>query len=313
MLEQVLREMTALRTLAHDVTDVHLSRFRRLSARPPRIGPATLRPVQKLLKEESNNQVAVQLNDTTLNAECLQQRIERKFFVLPRNIGFAYALLRQFCRLDSEYAEEQISSLYFDTEDLEQHVRSASGEFRKNKVRIRWYHTLDDYQEEIPVFLELKSREGFASSKQRQKLLIPMSHLEQKNLYRGIVPMTTLIDTISGFGHYPDMPLHPIIVISYWRYRFTEILTGMRVALDYNIRSTIVKRSLGYGERELKLAGGVIEVKGHEVELPVTLRRMRLLDIDWTRFSKYSYCLDSHLSEPGTMARLWPSGRIAET
>lgn len=125
--------------------------------------------------------------------------------------------------------------------------------------------------------------------------------------------MTKLIDTISGFGHYPEMPLRPIIVISYWRYRFTEILTGMRVALDYNIRSTIVKRTLGYGERELKLAGGVIEVKGHEVEPPVTLRRMSLLDIDWSRFSKYSYCLDSHLSEPGTMAHLWPSGKIAET
>ncbi len=256
---------------------------------------------------------SVHLYDATANANHLAQRIERTFYVLPRNIDFAYALLHQFCRLDSEYPKEQINSLYFDTEDLEQYVKSSSGEFRKNKVRIRWYHTLDDYQEEVPIFMELKSREGFASSKQRQKLPIPMSHLKQNNLHRGIVPMTTLIDTMSGFGHYPEMPLHPIIVISYWRYRFTEILTGMRVTLDYNMRSTIVKRSLGYGERELKLAGGVIEVKGHTMELPVTLRRMSLLDTDWSRFSKYSYCLDSHLSEPGTMARLWPSGRIAET
>jgi hypothetical protein len=271
------------------------------------------RSVLKPLKKESNNQVAVQLHDTTVNVERPQQRIERKFFVLPRNIGFAYALLRQFCRLDSEYPEEQINSLYFDTEDLDEHLKSSSGDFRKNKVRIRWYHTLDNYRGKVPIFLELKSREGFASSKQRQKLLIPRSHLEQKNLHRGIISVTTLIDAISGFGHYPEMPLHPIIAISYWRYRFTEILTGRRVALDCNIRSTIARRSLGYGERELKLAGGVIEVKGREVELPLTLRRMSLLDIDWSRFSKYSYCLDSHLSEPGTMARLWPSGRIAET
>ena len=256
---------------------------------------------------------SVHVYDATINANHLRQRIERKFFVLPKNIGLAYGLLQHVCRLDNEYPSEQINSLYFDTEDLDEHLKSSSGEFRKNKVRIRWYHTLDDYREEVPVFLELKSREGFASSKQRQKLLIPRSHLEQKNLHRGIIPMTTLIDAISGFGHYPEMPLHPIITISYWRYRFTEVLTGMRVTLDYNIRSTIVRRSLGYGERELKLAGGVIEVKGREVELPLTLRRMSLLDIDWSRFSKYSYCLDSHLSEPGTMARLWPSGRIAET
>ena len=215
---------------------------------------------------------SVHVYDAIANANHLAQRIERKFFVLPRNIDFAYALLHQFCRLDSDYPKEQINSLYFDTDDLEQYLKSSSGEFRKNKVRIRWYHTLDDYQEEVPIFLELKSREGFASSKQRQKLLMPMPHLEQENLYRGIIPMTTLIDTISSFGYYPEMPLHPIIVISYWRYRFSEVLTGMRVTLDYNIRSTIVKRSLGYEEKELKLTGGVIEVKGHTMELPVTLR-----------------------------------------
>jgi hypothetical protein len=241
------------------------------------------------------------------------QRIERKFFILPRNIGFAYALLRQFCRLDSDYPEEQVNSLYFDTNDLEQYVKSASGEFRKNKVRIRWYHTLDDYQGEVPVFVELKSREGFTSSKQRQRLLAPVPHLKTASLSNGIISMATLVDIIAGFGHYLEAPISPIIVVSYRRYRFTELLTGMRVTLDRNICSTVVNRALGYGERELALAGGVIEVKGNKIELPLTLRRMRLLDIDWSRFSKYSSCLDSHLSEPGTVARRWPSGRIAET
>jgi len=255
----------------------------------------------------------VQVHKVTTNTAQTPRRLERKFFVLPPNIGLAYALLRQFCRLDKEYPKEQVNSLYFDTDDLEQYVKSSSGEYRKNKVRIRWYYTLDDYWEEVPVFLELKSREGFYSSKQRQKLQVPIQHLETTGLSNGVIPMATIIDTLAGFGHHLETPVHPIIVISYWRYRFTELLTGMRVTLDYNIRSTVIKPSLGYGERELKLAGGVIEVKGQKMELPVTLRRMRLLDLDWSRFSKYSYCLDSHLSEPGTMARLWPSGKIIET
>lgn len=240
----------------------------------------------------------------------LETRLERKFFVPPRKIDFTYALLRQFCRLDSEYPQEQINSLYFDTEDLEQYERSSSGEYRKNKVRIRWYHTLDDYREEVPVFLELKSREGFSSSKQRNKLSVVKRDLDPNTLHRGIVSATTLNDTIASFGYFTEMPLRPVIVISYWRCRFTEILTGTRVTLDYNIGSTMVKRSLGYGERSLKLAGGVIEVKGQKLELPATLRHLRLLDIDWSRFSKYSSCLDSHLLHPGTQARLWPSGRI---
>jgi len=91
------------------------------------------------------------------------------------------------------------------------------------------------------------------------------------------------------------------------------MLTGVRVSLDYSIRSTSIARELGYGERELQLPGGVIEVKGQSIELPPTLRRMRLLDIDWSRFSKYSHCVESHLSQPGTMSRLWPSGRTIET
>lgn len=238
-----------------------------------------------------------------------ETRLERKFFVPPGKISFTYALLRQFCRLDSEYPQEQINSLYFDTNDLEQYERSSSGELRKNKVRIRWYHTLDEYREEVPVFLELKSREGFASSKQRHKISVIKGNLEPNNFHLGIVPATTLNSTIARFGYFPEMPLGPVIVISYWRYRFTEILTGMRVTLDYNIRSSLVKRSLGYWEKALKLAGGVIEVKGRKLELPANLRRLRLLDIDWSRFSKYSSCLDSHLEGPGTLARLWPSGK----
>jgi len=251
-----------------------------------------------------------QANEDTAKVE---QRIERKFFVLPRNIGLAYAMLRQFCRMDSEYPEEQVNSLYFDTEDLEQYVKSSSGEFRKDKVRIRWYHTLDHYQEEVPVFLELKSREGFASSKQRQRLEVPVQYLETANLCNGVIPMTSITDTINSFGYFPEKPLQPIILISYWRYRMAEMQTGMRVTLDCNIRSTIVNRTLGYDERELKLAGGVIEIKGTQIELPTTLRQMRLLDLDWSRYSKYSYCIDSHLSQPGTMARLWPTGRMIET
>ena len=240
------------------------------------------------------------------------QRFERKFFVLPRNLGFAFTLLRQICRPDSEYPEGQVNSLYFDTPDLDQYLKSASGDFKKDKVRIRWYGEIGNHQGMAPVFLELKSRQGFASSKQRQRLLVSAHHLELARLGAGIIDRTELVDTLARFGHYLEKPLRPIIVISYWRYRFNEMLTGMRVSLDYSIRSSVVAPELGYGEQEVWLRGGVVEVKGPTLELPVTLRRVRLLDTDWSRFSKYGYCVDSHLSQPGTVARLWPSGRMAE-
>jgi hypothetical protein len=255
----------------------------------------------------------INIRQTHLDKPPGLSRIERKFFVPPRNIGLAYALLRQYCHPDREFPAEQVNSLYFDTDDLEQYLKSASGESRKNKVRLRWYHALDHYRTDVPVFVELKSRDGFTSNKQRQLMPVPVSNLRLAALNDGIVPRTTLMETIAGFDYYPERPLEPVIVISYWRYRFVEMLTGMRVSLDRNIRSTVVRRSLGYGERELPLAGGVIEVKGQRMELPVTLRRMRLLDLDWSRFSKYSSCLDAHLTVPGTIAWQWPSGRTNET
>jgi len=162
------------------------------------------------------------------------------------------------------------------------------------------------------VFVELKSRQGFASSKQRERFLAPAENVQLDCLGAGIVDETTLMDTMARFGHFPGKPLRPIILVSYWRYRFTEMFTGVRVCLDHNIRSTLVARELGYGERELRLQGGVIEVKGPGMELPRTLRRAKLLDVDWSRFSKYGYCIDSHLADLGTIGRLWPSGRMAE-
>jgi hypothetical protein len=238
------------------------------------------------------------------------ERFERKFAILPRNIGFAYTLLRQVCRPDREYPRDRVHSLYFDIADLDQYERSASGEFRKNKVRIRWYVENIAGQGEIPIFLELKSRQGFASSKQRRKFLVPAQSLKPANLSHGILDKTTIMETLARFGHFPEKPLMPVIVISYLRYRFNEMLTGIRVSFDQDIRATVVAPELGPLESEIRLTAGVIEVKGPSLELPLTLRRIRLLDTDWSRFSKYGSCLDSYFSQPGSLARFLPSGRI---
>ena len=77
----------------------------------------------------------------------------------------------------------QVNSLYFDTPDLDQHQRSDSGEFNKDKIRIRWYgeeydpHRADERRPRptgrSAVWLERKSRGGFASTKQRTCLDVP--------------------------------------------------------------------------------------------------------------------------------------------
>ncbi len=261
-----------------------------------------LKILRRKNKEESTPQSPISL----------VERFERKFYILPKNIGFAYSLLRQFCRPDKDYPISTVHSLYFDTVDLDQYNRSASGDFNKDKVRIRWYDEESIEGDTLPVFIELKTRHGFSSSKQRERTVVPVENIELPHLIKGIVPKTVLNNTIAGFGYFPESPLRPVIKISYNRYRFTEMTTGTRVSLDYDIHSTMIAPELGRRERDLRLEGGVVEIKGLKIELPVTLRKMKILDTDWSRFSKYSNCIDSHLSDPGAVARFGPPGRILE-
>ena len=230
--------------------------------------------------------------------------------MLPGNAGLALSLLRQVCRPDKEYPKNRVHSLYFDTPDLDQYERSASGEYRKDKVRIRWYDDNTDEQADITVYLELKSRQGFASSKQRRKFAAPPLFLEPANLSRGIIDRTTILQTLAGFRHFPEKTVKPIILISYLRYRFNEIQTGVRVSFDNDIRASIVDPEMGRRERNIRLPNSVIEVKGPSIELPLTLRRLRIMDIDWSRFSKYGSCLDVYFSDPGSVARSWPPGKL---
>jgi hypothetical protein len=262
--------------------------------------------------------MAVQLYNipnTTINI--LPQRFERKHYVLPRDIGLAIGLLRQVCLPASEYPSEQINSLYFDTHNLDQHERSESGDFCKDKVRIRWYGAGLDQKEENqldmqPIYIELKSRRGFAGTKQRLKSYVLGENLAANHLSEGIVPMTLLTSTLARFGYFLEERLLPIIKISYWRYRFSEILTGQRVSVDCHIRSTMILPGPWNGEKELELPGGVIEIKGSSMELPEALRQLRILELDWARFSKYSACIDSHSASPGSVGRLSPAGRIVD-
>lgn len=240
------------------------------------------------------------------------RRIERKFFILPRNVGFARTLMNEVCRPDRQFPEGLVNSLYYDTIDLAQYMKSVDGDLWKHKVRIRWYDKIEDYEGDIAIFVELKMREGLASTKHRTRLLVPPRYLDRENLSSGIIDSMMLARILAAFGYFSDQPLRPVVLISYWRHRFTEVMTGTRVSVDYDIRSTLVARELGYGERDLKLRGGVLEIKGPSMELPPMLRRIKLLDAEWSRYSKYGQCIETHMSHPSAMARLWPSGKVVQ-
>ena len=229
---------------------------------------------------------------------------------MPDKSGFALALLRHLCRPDRQYPEDRIYSLYFDTPDLDQYEKSGAGDHRKDKIRIRWYGSDLGKGIEVPVYLEQKIRRGFASSKQRRRFMVSAEAFKDENLLNGILGRRTIIDTLAGFGYFPEKPLRPVIKISYRRYRFNEIMTGTRVSFDENIRARLIAPDLGRHEGEIRLPNSVIEVKGPKLELPATLRRLSVMSLDWGRFSKYGNCLDIFFEDPGSVGRQWPSGKL---
>jgi hypothetical protein len=163
---------------------------------------------------------------------------------------------------------------------------------------------------EVPVWLELKSRRGFASTKQRLPLLVPPEALSFRALGRGILPPRVLRETVAGFGFFARGHLRPVVTISYWRYRFVEPRTGFRISIDSHIRSSVVMPGRGIGERGLELPGAVVEVKGPVFDMPVPLLQLAQIGSSWTRYSKYSSSLDAHAATRGGVSRLWPSGMM---
>lgn len=254
--------------------------------------------------------MAVQLFEARRLTTHLPQRVERKFYVAPHKVMLAYGVLRHVCREDSMYPAGLVNSLYFDTTDLHEHHQSMSGDFRKDKVRIRWYGEANVGEGIRTIFIELKSKQGFVGTKRRTSMEAPATLLTMPLLSRGIVSKSTLSDTLASFGYFPPASLWPVVKITYHRYRFTELLTGQRVSLDCRIRSTMVMPMAGNGERELELPGAVVEIKGASIELPMTLKKLGILDVDWSRFSKYSACIEAHEEALGSVGRLSPSGRI---
>jgi len=217
--------------------------------------------------------------------------------------------LTHLCKRDREFPQNIVTSLYFDTPDLDQFQKSDDGHYEREKIRIRWY---DDSVVEgglIPVYLELKRKRGYLCSKQRKRLLVPQERLSGIQGSDTIINRNVIQETLAEFGYYPDGPLMTIILVTYKRIRFKEILTGARLSFDWGISSSLTAPWLGFGEGSLMLEGGIIELKDPSMAIPASLRSLRSLSTDWSKFSKYAFCLESQIERPGSFGRSWPSGR----
>lgn len=238
-------------------------------------------------------------------------RLERKFYIPEEKISMAAALLRHCCPPDPLYPEGVVHSLYYDTENLDDYEDSEQGSRQRKKIRLRWYNQPASGGKTIRVFAELKTKEGFTGRKYRQAVEVPARTVQGNQWQKGILPYSAVLAVLAQFDYFPPQRLLPTILISYHRRRFIDLTTGARVSLDWRIVSTLAAPHQTRREGPLRMEGAVVEVKGRSLELSPALRSLKLLETDWTRYSKYACCLSAQLEEAGSFGRLMPSGRAS--
>jgi len=231
-------------------------------------------------------------------------RLERKLVVPPRFAGFVVAWLQHTCIADPVYPLNIINSLYLDTPELDSYNECLNGDIYKNKVRIRWYDQLTADQD-VPAYIELKSKRGFNTAKRRKQVKVPGSVLG-KGKIAGTVIQSEMERALPELGYISRKHLRPLIIISYRRYRFREPLSGVSLTYDLEIASRMVERSNAIWAPRLELQTTVLEIKGGTMALPPSLRGLRSIDLRWSAFSKYAKCLESHLEPPGSIGWLKP-------
>lgn len=198
------------------------------------------------------------------------------------------SLLQSLCQQDPEYPSDYVNSLYYDTPDLALLGQKADSDFRKNKVRLRWYGNPTEVHGPVTAYLEIKQKDGVQRSKVRKRfevdseLLLPGKESLQQ--------LTGYVDSLSEMGWAHFGALFPMIVIRYHRHRFTDSVSGARIALDRGIGFTKVNSIFFPDHGPRTLNDGVLEIKSSTGEIPRGMmpvkNRINMRD----SFSKYEEC-----------------------
>lgn len=215
-------------------------------------------------------------------------REERKYPLPSPRAPLLTAWLDARLPRDSQYPVGVVTSCYYDTPQLDSYQESADGEFTKRKLRLRWYgDPVDPY---AGVWLELKSRDGARSVKQRFRypsagvpnqlgLIIP----ERDELARNLADFTEL-------GAPPlDPTLQPTVLIRYARIRWRAADGSVRASLDTNVRVSNPRGAPIW----LPLPGSdVLELKSRG-DLPPQLAHLARLGLRRTAHSKYALAVET--------------------
>ncbi len=222
--------------------------------------------------------------------------VEQKYIFLAQQKSLIHDWLDFHCVRDPKYYSSVVSTVYFDTPQLQLYREKRNGDYLKSKIRLRWY---EDWREMKPGktvcgFLELKRRVGVLRQKERIEVsLSSQSLLDNPLKNKEIMELPVLMKQTAE--NLPEM-LAPMLHIQYNRYRFVDPQSASRVSLDTDICCLNVNDDYLAGFPPIFLDAGVMEFKGTNRELPATF--LPIMDyITKDAFSKYARCFE-HLMQP---------------
>jgi len=188
-----------------------------------------------------------------------------------------------------------ISSIYFDTYDEMMLGEKQNSDFKKIKIRLRWYSSLTTHKSGDALYLEVKRKTGRA--RQKERYLLPYKSDWAASKFLCDSKYFSINNLLTAKGIYLNQAVFPVLQIDYRRSRYNDTLSAARLSIDSDIRvSRINPRMIGRLDRTpLKYA--VFEHKGRNDSLPDWLYMVNTIAVgSKNSFSKYSRCIE-HLRE----------------
>jgi hypothetical protein len=230
------------------------------------------------------------------------KRIEQKYLFPAGYTEVVRTWLEHACLPDPQYRSSTVSSIYFDTPQLFHFNESRNGEFLRAKVRLRWYADPTDSSHsvaphaEVRCFLEVKTKEGGLSKKQRTEVMMPTRILRDDPFSHDQI--LDLPARVFELNYRTFRPLVPILMIRYQRKRYLDVASDSGIATDTEIRCTRANEAVVQGLLPVHLDVGVLEIKGMNRGINEVLNPIGAY-LTKSAFSKYGITLESLLQPIG--------------
>lgn len=213
---------------------------------------------------------------------------EVKFVFQGATLEVARAILRAACRREEPHAASLVETIYFDGPGLESLGEKLASDYRKSKIRLRWYDG------GAAVWLEIKRRRGTRREKLRAPAALDGRELSRRSL--DAPSLARIPALLAAAGEAAPGGLAPAVHLSYRRERFVEPASGLRISLDSEIAPLRIAgwATAAPGVRQVRgnlRSPYLVELKGGSRDLPPALAALASLGGQRGSFSKYSFCL----------------------